>query len=189
MLKFHEAVQERPGMYLGATDRLAGVRLVGIVIDVIARLTARLETPLLFPGHAFLDVGIIGRDVDILLDFSATECPDILDRCEHLVGLFESTWERVGSDTLATWETDFFIAKSLAKNLCISRSSRAQVFPIIGTPMTNHSDTTKDTCIRATFHIKDQIDLDGLSDDYLKGFVQGSDHARGLVLRQTTVST
>jgi hypothetical protein len=191
-LSVDEAIQKRPGMYLGDIRALGAARLVSMAADVLVALTVNRDRRLSFSHHAFVDVSICGRNASVIIDYHPDECPDIVDRCAYL----EEGRGKLRPDKYALGQEPSAVApmpilSALTSDLCIFRSSGKDIEPVLGSFQREARAPTnlnKGAFVGAHFHIKEIIETDELTHDYLEGFLQGSQRVPSLIVREVEVN-
>lgn len=181
-----EAIQKRAGMYIGDLGRLGAARLIQCAADVLAALSVNRDHHPRYAFHAFLDVRVEGRRVDMLIDHMQEECPDTADRCHSLA----ENCEHLEPDEFVLNRSVNSIApiavlSALTKELGVFSSVAGQV---IGPQTSAEPQLQKDAFVSASFEISEVISVDGLNTDFLLGFLEGSRHVQALLVRSVSVS-
>lgn len=191
VLTTEEAIQKRPGMYLGDVSALGVARLIGMAVDVLAALVANRETGPTFTYHAFLDVTLSDQKANVLIDYHPNECTDFSVRCESLV----ENRHRLQPDQYALEKGQNAVAPiaildALTTNLSIFSSSGDNVKIVLETGISetpSQPSPTKGALIGARFRIKEIIKTSDIKQDYLEGFLHGSLKVPGLIVRNVAL--
>lgn len=187
-----ELIRKRPGMYIGATDRVGAAVMLAAAAAVLFGLTvdrSGARRPLVYGRHMFLDLSLIGRRGTVLLDYDAIECPDFEDRCAYLC----ANRDLLGATELETHDqadiANFPIISALSTGLVIKTHA-------VGGPRTILQDddpvdvtfppARKDSQIAIAFDLRELFDLSAISQDFLEGFVRGAAYIPGVVIRSVT---
>lgn len=191
VLTAEEAIQKRPGMYLGDVSALGVARLIGMAVDVLAALVANRETGPTFAYHAFLDVTLSDREANVLIDYHPNECTDFSVRCESLA----ANRHRMRPDQYALEQGQNAVAPiaildALTTNLSIFSSSGDNVKIVLETGISeapSKPSPIKGALIGARFRIREIIDTSDVHQDYLEGFLQGGRKVPGLIVRNVAL--
>ena len=187
-----EHIRNRPGMYLGGTDRVAAAFLIAGAADVLLGLTVdhfgeRRKGPV-FEYHAFLDVSLTGRRATLHLEYSSQECPDFDLRCRYLA---ENRDNQVSfryampRNTSAASVVPLPVVSALSTGMVLATPSGV----ILHDPdpvEISFGSSSKDSQIAIGFDFRDILELEKMSQDFLEGFVHGNCYVPGLVVRSVT---
>ena len=186
-----EFIRKRPGMYIGATDRVGAAVMLTSAADALFGLTVDrngTQRPLIYSHHAFLDLSLQGRRAMVSLDYMASECPDFADRCAYLVANRETLLAR-DLETRPGDIAPFPVVSALSTGLVLKTSSAAGSQTIVEDD--DPVDMTlpplaKDRQIAIAFDLLELFDLSGMSEDFLEGFIRGNKYIPGVVIRSVT---
>lgn len=185
-------IRKRPGMYIGDLGHLGTARLIGLAVKILAALTVNRETVPFFNHHAFLDVVLSGREVTVSIDYHPDESPDLSERC---VSLIENRNNMRPDEYALEQELNSVaplpILSALSTGLHILKSGKNGVESILfdESPLAlEPSKPTKGALVTVRFMLRELIDSESLSQDYLEGFLQGCSRVPGLLVRNVSIN-
>ncbi len=176
-----EAVQARPGMYVGEAGWKRGMNCLGTVVDALCGLVARErpETRGRFHDHALLSVFGLGQTFEVALDVERQDCTEI----EDAFAKFET-----GEQNFRTPQTMLRVVQALSEDFClgyIDQTSEERI--IIGQSFGDEALEPHDYRNRliCRFTLSDEASSDEFSNDMIRGYLLGlKGRWTGLVLHK-----